>query len=173
MLHVSRCTFVLLLHNKKKAPTSSAGAPWKLSWIAVSVVGLTVSGLLQVQLQTECSRTKYSGTKNQPKEEVFGTDIPRTSGGHSRGYPDPKLRSGRPRSWKNKHLGADIHDPKARTSTTLRDLQKLRSEKLWAEFSSPKYWQIIKVTVTDSLSGSLSCDWRYYSCDWPLLLGIV
>ena len=39
---------------------------------------------------------------------------------------------------KNKHLGADIHDPKARTATTLRDFQKLRSEKLWAEFSFPK-----------------------------------
>ena len=37
---------------------------------------------------------KGSRTKNQPKEEVFGTDIPRTSGGHSRGYPGPKLRSG-------------------------------------------------------------------------------
>ena len=34
-----------------------------------------------------------------------------------------------------KHLGADIHDPKARTSTTLRDFQKLRSEKYWAVFS--------------------------------------
>ena len=79
-------------------------------------------------------RTKNSRTKNQPKEEVFGTDIPRTSRGHSRGYPDPKLRSGRPKSWKNKHLGADIHDPKARTSTTLRDLQKLRSEKLGLNF---------------------------------------
>ena len=75
-----------------------------------------------------------SGTENQPKEEVFGTDIPRTSGGHSRGYPDPELRSGCSKSWKNKHLGADIHDPKVRTSTTLRDFQKLRSEKLWAEF---------------------------------------
>ena len=81
---------------------------------------------------------KLSKTKIQPKEEVFGTDVPRTSGGHSRGYPDPKLRSGRSKSWKNKHLGADIHDPKARTSTTLRDFQKLRSEKLRAEFSFPK-----------------------------------
>ena len=79
----------------------------------------------------------FQRTKNQPKEEVFGTDIPRTSGGHSRGYPSPKLRSGRSKSWKNKHLGADIHNPKARTSTTLRDSQKLRSEKLWAEFSFP------------------------------------
>ena len=77
-----------------------------------------------------------SRTKNQPKEEVFGADIPRTSRGHSRGYPGPKLRSGS-KSWKDKRFSADIHDPKARTSTTLRDFQKLRSEKLWAEFSFP------------------------------------
>ena len=69
----------------------------------------------------------------------FGTDIPRTSGGHSRGYPGQKLRSGRSKAWKNKHFGADIHDPKARTSTTLRDFQKLRSEKLWAEISFPRF----------------------------------
>ena len=30
-----------------------------------------------------------------------------------------------------------MHDPKARTSTALRGCQKLRSEKLWAEFSFP------------------------------------
>ena len=84
------------------------------------------------------SQPQSSRTKNQPKEEVFGTDAPRTSGGHLRGYPGPKLRSGWSKSWKNKHLGADIHDPKARTSTTLRDFRKLRSEKLWAEFSFPK-----------------------------------
>ena len=35
----------------------------------------------------------HSGSKDQPKEEVFGMDIPRTSGGHSRGCPGPKLRS--------------------------------------------------------------------------------
>ena len=45
---------------------------------------------------------------------------------------------------KNKHLGADIHDPKARTSTTLRDFQKLRSEKLWAEFSFSKHWDALR-----------------------------
>ena len=78
------------------------------------------------------------------QEEVFGTDIPRTSGGHSRGYPGPKLRSGRSKSWKNKQFGADIHDPKARTSTTLRGFQKLRSEKLWAEFSFPNYLEVLK-----------------------------
>ena len=77
-----------------------------------------------------------SRTKIQPKEEVFGTDIPQSSGGHSRAYPGPKLRSGSPNPGKkNKHFAADIHDPKARTSTTLRDFQKLCSEKLWAKFS--------------------------------------
>ena len=39
----------------------------------------------------ECCKGKKgsqnSRTKNQPKEEVVGTDIPRTSGGYSRGYP--------------------------------------------------------------------------------------
>ena len=79
---------------------------------------------------------KVSRKKSQHKEEVFGTDIPRTSGGHSRGYPGPKFRSGDLKSWKkNQHLGADIHDPKARTSTTPRDFRKLRSEKLWVECS--------------------------------------
>ena len=83
------------------------------------------------------SRGFVSRTNNQPKEEVFGTDIPRTSGGHSRGCPGPKLRSGRSKTWKNKHFGVDIHDPKPRTSMTPRGFQKLRSEKLWAEFSFP------------------------------------
>ena len=89
----------------------------------------------------DCQHTLHSRTKNRPKEEVFGTDIPRTSRGHSRGYPGPKLRSGRSKFWKNKHFGTDIHDPKARTSTTLRDFHKLRSEELWAEFSFPIHMQ--------------------------------
>ena len=84
------------------------------------------------------AREKKSRTKTQPKEQVSGTDTPCTSEGHSRRYPGPKLRSGRSKFRKNKHFGADIHDPKARTSTTLSDFQKLRSEKLWAEFSFPR-----------------------------------
>ena len=69
-------------------------------------------------------------TTNQPKRKFLG----RTSRGHhSRGYAGP----GQSKLWKKKHFGADIHDPKARTSTTLRDFQKLRSERLWAEFSFP------------------------------------
>ena len=46
-------------------------------------------------------------------------------------------QGGRNPGKKNKHFGADIHDPKA-TSMTLREFQKLRSEKLWDEFSFPK-----------------------------------
>ena len=47
--------------------------------------------------------THISRTKNQPKEEVFGTDIPRTSGGHARSFPGPKLRSGPSKSWQKKN----------------------------------------------------------------------
>ena len=59
-----------------------------------------------------------SGTKNQPKSKFWG----RTSGGRPCGYP-----GGRPgakasvkpsKSWKNKHFGVDVHDPKVRTSMT-------------------------------------------------------
>ena len=116
--------------------------------------------------------TKYF-KKNQPKQEVFGTEIPRTSGGHSRGYPGPKLRSGRSKPWKiNKHLGADIHDPKARTSTTLRDVQKLRSEKLWAEFSIPSivvlvapYCAILRDSAILSYCALWGC-WCINMADW-------
>ena len=69
-----------------------------------------------------------SRTKNQPKEEVFRTDIPRTSGGHSRGYPGPKLRSRRSKPWKTQALrrghpwpeGADVHDPDGFPKTSVR-----------------------------------------------------
>ena len=40
---------------------------------------------------------------------------------------DIRGRAGKNPGKKNKHLGVDIHDPKAGTSTTLRDFQKLRS----------------------------------------------
>ena len=128
-------------------------------------VGVCVSGLLMCNI---------SRAKNQPKEAVFGTDIPRTSGGHSRGYPDPKLRSGWPKSWKNKHLGADIHDPKAQTSTTLRDLQKLWSEKLWAEFPFLIYKDDIPVcskgTPSSTLRKRLKGHWPRSSLFMRLLL---
>ena len=76
-----------------------------------------------------------SGTKSQPKEEVFGTDIPRTSGARSRGCPGPKLRSGGQNPGKRSIA--------ARTSMTRRRGRPRhqgisQSEKLWAEFSFPK-----------------------------------
>ena len=67
------------------------------------------------------SSSVVSGTeipKISPKSKLWG----RISGGRPRGYP-----GGRPgakasvkpsKSWKNKHFGADVHDPKARTSMT-------------------------------------------------------
>ena len=71
---------------------------------------------------------RRSRTKNQPKEEVFGTDVPRTSGGHSPGYPGPKLRSGHSKSWKKQAFGrghsspegADVHDPKGLPKTSVK-----------------------------------------------------
>ena len=80
--------------------------------------------------------SEFQERKSSPKRKF--------SGRISRGRPGviradlPKLWSGPSKPWKNKHLGADIHDPKARTSTTLRDFQKLRSDKLWAEFLFPR-----------------------------------
>ena len=82
-------------------------------------------------------KSRGSRTKKQPKEEVLGTDIPRTSGVIRADVPAKNFGQGGENPGKNKHFGTDIHDPKARTSTTLRDFQKLRSEKLWAEFPFP------------------------------------
>ena len=55
-----------------------------------------------------------------------------------------------------KHLGVDIHDLKARTSTTLTDFQKLRSEKLWAEFSFPNNVSFSSTMVSRVGNGQLS-----------------
>ena len=57
--------------------------------------------------------------QKKPKEKVFGPDIPRTSQGHSCGRPGSKT------SCRPSHLGADIHDPNAWTSMTLRGAKKL------------------------------------------------
>ena len=98
-----------------------------------------------------------SGTKKQPKEEVFGTGIPQTFGGHPRGYPGPKLRSGPSKPWENGNFSgvpkrgrsqkqanerkrAQIRAKSAGSSqqkSAKSDFQKLRSDKLWAEFSFP------------------------------------
>ena len=61
--------------------------------------------------------------KNQPKEEVFR--YPADIRGSFARMSRPKTSVRAPKILaKNKHLGADIHDPKARTSTTPRDFQK-------------------------------------------------
>ena len=107
--------------------------------LSVALLFFSMAGSFGKLLRRFLGRCPLSRAKKPPQEEVCGTDIPRTSVGHSRGYPGPKLRSGSSKSWKNKRLGADIHDPKARTSTTPRDLQKLWSEKLRAEFLFPTW----------------------------------
>ena len=69
--------------------------------------------------------------KAQPEEEVFGTAIPRTSGGHLSEHAGQELRLGPSKLWKktNKHVSWDIHDPKAWMSTTIKAV----SNKLWSE----------------------------------------
>ena len=106
-----------------------------------------------------------SRTKNQPKEEVFGTDISRTSGGHSRGYPGPKLRSGQVKILEKQAFqrghpwpeGADVHDPKGFPKTSVRktlgwifvprSLKSLTNSG-WPHFGS------VTVRAWDSSSGS-------------------
>ena len=162
--------------SKKKSPTSfcrSAGrtkfASPRFSARELPRFALRIAGPSKIKCPSLCCFWILGGTshqlatlsraKNQPKEEVFGTDVPRTSGGHSRGCPGPKLRSGRSKSWKNKHLGADIHDPKARTYTTLRDFQKLRSEKLWGLNFRPH--------TLSTLVAPYGAILRYYRYDIP------
>ena len=80
------------------------------------------------KLRSEKLRAEFSfpiaRTKDQPKEEVFGMDIPRTFGGDSGGVPGPKPGSRPSEPWKKKHNSEDIHDPKARTYTALSPGEK-------------------------------------------------
>ena len=57
-------------------------------------------------------RPLSSGTEKQPKHEVFGRDIPRTSVGYPGGRPDPKTFSPSPGAQENKVFSTDVHDPK-------------------------------------------------------------
>ena len=79
----------------------------------------------------------FQERKISPKRKFLG-QISRGHPGVIRAdIPAQNFGSGPSKSWKkNKHLGADIHDPKARTSTTPRDLQKLRSENFGLNFRS-------------------------------------
>ena len=68
----------------------------------------------------------------------LGAGYPRMSMRISRGRPGATDLVRPSKSWKNKHFGADVHDPKARTSTTPGGFKKLRSEKLRAEVPFPR-----------------------------------
>ena len=74
--------------------------------------------------------------QNQPKSKFLGRCPADIRGSIRTDIPAQNFGQGCSKSWKNKHLGADIHDPKARTSTTLRDFQKLRSENFGLNFRS-------------------------------------
>ena len=93
-----------------------------------------------------CKWPRIQERKISPKRKFLG----RTSRGHPgvirADIPARNFGQGTQNTGKNKHLGADIHDPKVRTSTTPRDFQKLRSEKLWVEFSFPKNHRQTKCT---------------------------
>ena len=97
-------------------------------------VGLTPERWLCTKPSTlQNHALRNSRTKRQPKEEVLG----RTSRGHPGIIRADILAQNR----NNKYFGADIHDPKARTSTTLKDSQRLRSEFLWAKIFVPQTLQ--------------------------------
>ena len=75
--------------------------------------------------------------KSSPKRKFLG----RISRGHPgvirADIPAQNFGPGPSKSWKkNKHFGADVHDPKARTSTTPRVFQKLRSNNFGLNFRS-------------------------------------
>ena len=102
--------------------------------------------------------------KISPQEEDFGTDIPRTSGGHSRGYPGPKLRSGRSKSWKKK---PSIW---ARTSMTQRrgrprpqgTSKNLGQKNFGLKFRSLRKGRFRFLRNSSDSSSSSSCCWKTF-----------
>ena len=71
-------------------------------------------------------KSKFLGRISRGHPGVIRADIP------AQNFGQGAQNLGKTSIW-----ARDIHDPKARTSTTLTDFQKLRSEKPWAEFSLP------------------------------------
>ena len=73
--------------------------------------------LLLLEPLPHCSRQKMKN-ENQPRQGVFRTDIPWIC----RSRVKTLVRA--LGTLENKHVGTDIHDPKAQTSTTLRHFQE-------------------------------------------------
>ena len=99
-----------------------AGKPSTSQRSSLTQTGVVTSIFLSIWIWLQCHYIQER--KSSPKSKFWG----RTSGGRPRGYP-----GGRPgaktsvkpsKSWKNKHFGADIHDPKARTSMTAGGFKK-------------------------------------------------
>ena len=93
--------------------------------------------------------------KSSPKSKFWGRISRRRLRGYPGGRPGAKTSVRPSNSLKNEHFGADIHEPKARTSMTPGGLKELRSEKLRAEFSFP----IFRILTTL---------WARYSENHPL-----
>ena len=88
---------------------------------------------MQYEGQSAMSELRYR-SRNQPKMEVFGTDILRTSRHHLSGRPRPKVKNF---GWaveappKTSVMGADIYDQKPRMSMN-PGLKKIQSKELRA-----------------------------------------
>ena len=86
-----------------------------------------------------CPLPLKSGTKEQPKEKVFGLDVPDVPGS----------------IWNNKDLGADIHDPNA--SMTPGGCKKLGADSLF-----PYKW--IQVFAGGQIQETYPCSPANYLC---------
>ena len=76
-------------------------------------------------------KTNTQEWKNKPKRKFSGQISRGRPGGHSCWRPGSKASSRPSKLWKDKHLGADIHDPNARTSMTPGGCQKNFVQKTW------------------------------------------
>ena len=90
--------------------------------------GISANPALTHQERKNSPKSKFLARISRGHLGVIRADIPAQNFGQ--GSPNPGEK-------KNKRFGADIHDPKARTSTAPRDFQKLRSKTFQAEFSFP------------------------------------
>ena len=91
---------------------------------------------LVVHAMPSQSHMEYLGVQTifrkekQAQRESFGTKVNDIRAGR----PASKPSGGPSIPWKNKHLGADIHDMNTGTSMTRGGCNKLRAEEPWADF---------------------------------------